>query len=55
MAELFSPTTHAGEVEIGYSPEEILEKLRLHRINPKVIYSKLGAEVIPPQKDCIYK
>ena len=46
MAELFSPTTHAGEVEIGYSPEEILEKLRLHRINPKVIYSKLGADAV---------
>jgi EAL domain-containing protein (putative c-di-GMP-specific phosphodiesterase class I)/GGDEF domain-containing protein len=45
MTEPSSSTATTEEVEIAYAPEEILEKLHLHQIKPKIVYSKLSPNI----------
>lgn len=46
MSEQVSPNANIHEMEIAYSPEEILEKLHHHKINPSVACSKLRTDIV---------
>jgi EAL domain-containing protein (putative c-di-GMP-specific phosphodiesterase class I)/GGDEF domain-containing protein len=43
MSDTVSSHADAQEAEITYSLDEMLDKLRIHNINPNIAYTKLGA------------